>query len=242
MQYQLTLYTSCLTLPFACQYQMQSMVYSLLQRDGEYGATLHPTAHREENQAYVPFCFGEFSGRKTVDRAKKQFTFSGELHWELRTADPRLDKVLCRVLTPGLELTLCGQPLTLKGVEQTQRTITAQQCKIRMLTPMLAYERTEDKKTIYYNPLSPEFVPLVAENFRRKYAAMTGEKGEQISIRAQSVGERDKSVTRYKNIWMTGWKGEYLLTGKPEALTFLYNSGLGQRNAAGFGLFEVMRE
>lgn len=240
MQFRLTFRTQRLTLPFSCQHQMQSMIYSLLRRDEVYGVTIHPVSNRTENQAYIPFCFGQFTGKKKINRERKQMTFVGRVFWELRTADPQMAKVFCRLLTPGLTLTLCNQPLILESASLLEKEIPGEQCKIRMLTPILAYERTELKETVPYNPLCREFAPLVVKNFQRKYCALTGIWPEEIGLDVLSVGDRDKNVTNYKGTWLTGWKGDYLLTGKPEYLLFLYDTGLGLRNAAGFGLFEVL--
>lgn len=242
MQFRLTFRTGRLTIPFSCQYQMQSMVYSLLGRDQAYGATVHPAPGRAENRAYTTLCFGQLTGRKEVDRAHKQLNFTGRVNWEMRTADPQLAEVFCRLLAPGLILTLCGQPLMLEAMQMTQREIAAERCRIRMLSPILAYERAEDKKAVHYNPLCDAFAPLVIGNFRRKYQALTGVCPEEIRLEALAVGSRDKVVTNYKGTWLTGWTGEYLLVGKPEYLTFLYDAGLGLRNAAGFGLFETAEE
>lgn len=240
MQFYLTFRTDNLTIPFACQYQMQSMLYALLRQDAEYGQTVHPTDQPREGLLFTPFCFGQFTGNKTIHPERKEMTFTGRIHWEIRTADDRVARALCRVLKPNLTLTLFHQTLVLESAELDERKITSHQCRIRMLTPMLAFERTEDKKTVFYNPLCQEFSLMITGNFCRKYQVMRGERPEEVQIEALSVGKRDKAVTSYKGTWFTGWKGGYLLTGKPEHLTFLYDSGLGQRNAAGFGLFEVV--
>lgn len=241
MQFFLTFRTEKITIPLACQYQMQSLLYSILRLDTEYGQTVHPTEQRE-GLSFTPFCFGMFTGQKTIHRERKEVTFTGRIRWELRTADEKIAQTLCRVLKPNLTLTLFNQTLVLESAMIDEKQITAKQCRIRMLTPIVAFIRTEDKKTIFYNPLSQEFEPMITGNFCRKYHAMRGEFPEDVQIEALSVGKRDKGVINYKGTWFTGWRGEYLLTGKPEYLTFLYDCGLGQRNAAGFGMFQIVEE
>ena len=57
---------------------------------------------------------------------------------------------------------------------------------------------------------------------------------------------QDRYMTLYKkarlpeekDIYLTGWRGEYELSGRAEYLNFLYYCGLGARNSDGFGLFE----
>ena len=43
-------------------------------------------------------------------------------------------------------------------------------------------------------------------------------------------------VTRFKEKWITCYKGKYALTGSSKALEFIYNTGLGVKNSAGFGM------
>jgi CRISPR-associated endoribonuclease Cas6 len=53
------------------------------------------------------------------------------------------------------------------------------------------------------------------------------------------VTEKDKYVTRYKDFYMSGWNGDYILRGKRKYLDFLYQVGLGGKNAQGFGMFTI---
>ena len=60
------------------------------------------------------------------------------------------------------------------------------------------------------------------------------------------VSSQDKCITFYhrkgcaRPIVIEAWYGKYKLAGDPEHLNFLYYSGLGARNGAGFGLFDVL--
>lgn len=241
MEFVMTFRSDRLSVPMAYQYQVQSMIYSLLRRDAAYGSTLHGKGAYAE-QGNVPFCLGPLSGRAKANRKEKQLTFASQVRLALRTPDAALCELLSSLLRPGLELELFGQALTLEAAESTQLVLPGGHCRIRMISPLLAFQRTEGNKTVYYNPLSGEFAPLIASNFQRKYQAQKGVLPGVLSIAALRVGTRDKVVTRYKGTWMTGWKGTYLLQGNSEVLTFLYDAGLGQRNAAGFGMFEVLGE
>ena len=56
-----------------------------------------------------------------------------------------------------------------------------------------------------------------------------------------SVGQRDKCVTQIKGTWVNAWYGTYLLKGSPQAIQFLYHTGLGAKNSMGFGLFDIVK-
>ena len=61
-----------------------------------------------------------------------------------------------------------------------------------------------------------------------------------IEITNTAISHSDKVVTTLKGIYITGWKGNYILNGSPDYLTFLYNCGIGNKNSQGFGLFELI--
>ena len=52
---------------------------------------------------------------------------------------------------------------------------------------------------------------------------------------------KDKYFTKYKNFFIEAWYGLYLLEGNADYLSFLYDAGLGSKNAQGFGMFEIKK-
>ena len=47
-------------------------------------------------------------------------------------------------------------------------------------------------------------------------------------------------VTRYQGILIIAWYGTYRLSGECKYLDFLYQIGLGAKNAKGFGMLEIL--
>ena len=79
------------------------------------------------------------------------------------------------------------------------------------------------------------------ENFRRKYCAAYGIEPDT-DITVGDIARPRKYVTQYRRgIYITAWHGEFDLRGTPEALDFLYQTGLGSRNSQGFGMFDEKR-
>lgn len=103
----------------------------------------------------------------------------------------------------------------------------------------LTIYETLGNHTHYFSPMDREFSERVNANFRNKYMAhFRNEPYGEVSIVPVSFGNKDKVVTFFKGIYVTAWKGEYLLKEHPYDLTFLYYSGLGSKNSSGFGMFE----
>jgi CRISPR-associated endoribonuclease Cas6 len=116
-----------------------------------------------------------------------------------------------------------------------------------MLSPLTVHKTGDGGRTNYLDPLDTDFQEEINRNFERKYYAFYREyPAARITINVTSVAARDKYVTLYKraekpgekDIYITGWRGEYELSGEPGHLSFLYYCGLGARNSDGFGMFE----
>lgn len=239
MQFRLHFRTNNLAIPMAHHYQVQSMLYHIFSESSTYGKQLHDSGYRLGSKKFQLFCFGPLTGRYDTDRTWKELLFEKSVTLELRTPDQKLAALWQQLLLPGLEATLCGQKIELASITTTQFRISEERCKIKMLSPILAY-RTIDGRRKNYTPLEPEFSALAAQNFIQKYFAFAERTPEPIRLTALAVGLQDKNVTNYKGNYLTGWGGQYQLEGKPEYLEFLYDAGLGARNAAGFGLFRVL--
>ena len=103
------------------------------------------------------------------------------------------------------------------------------------LSPVVSYVfDRQSQKTLYFSPEQAEFVERLRINYLNKYVAMYGYAPDELLI--SPIGRHKKTVTRYKNTWITAYGGQFLLEGSPRALTFAYDAGLGAKNAQGFGL------
>jgi CRISPR-associated endoribonuclease Cas6 len=146
---------------------------------------------------------------------------------------------LLKALGSNIVLRLFNKPMVIHSVEWHDRTLATSTLNIKMLSPLTVH-KTEDAKTYYYTPLDNDFAEAINQNFIRKYTAFAGEAPTNgIKISPIHVGARDKYVTTFKGTHITGWRGEYKLSGSPEYLNFLYYCGLGARNSNGFGMFEL---
>ena len=61
-----------------------------------------------------------------------------------------------------------------------------------------------------------------------------------IQIKPYGNKEPKKLVTKYKGGFINAWFGDYELSGERKYLDFLFQTGLGGKNAQGFGMFEVI--
>ena len=73
-----------------------------------------------------------------------------------------------------------------------------------------------------------------------KLAACRSTADPSVTLRPMGTRLPRKRVTQFKGIYLTGWEGDFLLDGDPETLCLLYQTGLGDRNSQGFGMFRML--
>ena len=110
-----------------------------------------------------------------------------------------------------------------------------------MNSPICLSKRCEDNKTVYLSPQDKDFEQYINNNFCKKFLSYYNTAPfSDVEIITTCVSSSDKVVTSLKNVYITAWKGNFILGGSPDYLSFLYDCGLGNRNSQGFGLFEVV--
>lgn len=229
---------TAISLPIDYHHILQAVVYDLM-RNGTANASLHDTGCLFGNRAYKLFTFGPPTG--IFHRAGNKIVFDDMFSFEVRMWDKQLmDLIRGNIADRGIRF---GSEIYRNVTCSTATNrIESDDIIISMQSPICLY--TTDSlthHTHYIRPRDPEFGPAVSHNFNRKYAAATGsEPDSEISLSVIDVRPGDKYVTRYKNFIIEGYKGTYRLKGKPEYLSFLYDTGLGAKNAQGFGMFRVI--
>jgi len=226
-----------INIPINYHHEVQSLIYNLLGNTDN--KELHNHVEGFGVRGYKLFTFSTLRGHNKI--YNKRITFENVIYLDVRSVRDVLCDSLYAALNQSSELHLCGQPIALQFAKIEAHVITESKLNIRMLSPLEVHTTDKDKQTYYYTPLDKDFSTQVNANFQRKWTAYTGNPPVSgIEITAANVSARDKYVTTYKGIYINGWRGEYILSGSPEYLNFLYYCGLGARNSDGFGMFEAI--
>ena len=122
--------------------------------------------------------------------------------------------------------------------------------KIKMLSPVTVYSTLkigDQKKTFYYGPHDNEFNNLIMKNLIKKYIAVykknMTDNSKNFTIKPLKVDlKRNFILTKFKNTIIKGWMGLYKISGNPELLKIAYDAGIGSKNSAGFGMWEVINK
>ncbi|MCX7883390.1 MAG: CRISPR-associated endoribonuclease Cas6 [Brevinematales bacterium] len=160
------------------------------------------------------------------------------------------------------QYTLFGKPITLRKCRLLPQQVFSQSCLVfKTLSPFLV--RDEENGDFY---LYPKDLPLrtrdqgkegdhwkvwkgvslsqFREVLQRNLCFLTKENLRITNLSAQVVPLLHGSANPTHPYLLTfpGIKGEITLEGSPQALTYLYDVGIGARRSEGFGMLEVVGE
>ena len=228
-----------IVVPMAHQAMVQGMIYNALGEDPDYQRFLHETGYAVGDRSFRHFVFGRLRG--PYARVPAGLRFEEGFSLEIRSARGRFVQLLMGGMRPGSIHRLGGNSVTVAEVRLEDRHVTAGDIEIRIDSPVTVHSTLDDGSTFFPDPFDPEYSRLLAENTKNKWLSLykTLPPGG-LGFAPLEVTERDKVVTRFKGFCLTGWRGTYRLLGEPQVLDLLYQTGLGSRNAQGFGLFDLL--
>ena len=221
------------SIPLSYNYQIQSMIYDLLENEPDYASFLH---NKGFGYGFRLFTFGQLRGEYVV--SDKHMTVLGKITLEIRSSSTEFCNILKSTLIKREKVKLFDRVLDINMIECDCRRIEKCTAEIYTLSPITARFNNENGSTIYYDPEQFEFTDIICRNLINKYESFTGMKDNNFDFKY--IGGKKKVVTQYKNIWVTAYHLKAKLNGKPELLDFAYQTGLGSRSAQGFGMFETV--
>jgi len=239
MQIKLTLHPVCpFTIPLNYNYQVQSSIYKVLQYNPQYASFIHNIGYGRKNAPFRLFTFGKIKGDYSIK--DKKMWIAGDIHLELRSVSEDFCNVLKEALLAAEKIKFFNSELSIKMIETDRFAITNNEVKITTSSPIVAKYSNEQRKSFYFSPVEDKFHELINQNFRNKFYAYSNHETDT-EIRLTTITKPQKVVTKYKETWITAYRGKFILTGEGWALDFLYQTGIGSHSSQGFGMFDVIR-
>lgn len=228
-----------LVLPINYHHIIQSIIYHNMEQSFGYNHYMHEVGMGFDTKKFKLFTFGPLQGPyKLID---KKIVFYKHVEFEVRSPDLFMLRMLVENIR-GNGVRYGNQIFSDVEIYVADTTVEEEMIQIKMQAPLTAYRTDEiTKKTYFYSPVDEEFEVKIRENFQNKYYACYGVMpGDDLKIECVKVTEKDKCVTKYKGFYINGWRGIYNLHGQRKYLDFLYQAGLGGKNAQGFGMFDII--
>lgn len=234
---------SPLTLPINYQHILQGVIYRHI-GDPELATFLHEQGFQEGPQSFKLFTFSRLFGRHRVDREKGLIHFTGPVEWQISSVVPPFIQGVGQSFLLTSSIKLGEQEVAIEELHYSTPSVSSPVCRIVMRSPLTVHQTVQSdgkKKTHFFHPQDEVFPLLIEQNLKKKFRAYyKREAVGELSIRPIRLEERDKVVTRFKQIYITAYMGEYELAGSPELINFALGAGIGARNSAGFGLFDLV--
>lgn len=214
----------------------QAMIYNNLNSDKL--KKLHDTGYTINGREFKLFTFSQLMGKNKFN--SKNMTIEFEEGIELVVTS--CDKEFIQNLSENLVLngmTLGDSRLDVEELKIKDVNVDSNKILIETLSPIVAYStqiRNGRKFTRYFNPEEEDFIRIVKENLIKKHKIITNSERD---VKIEYITGKKKTVTRYKDIIIEAYSGQFLLEGDSSILNTALSCGLGSKSSQGFGCIEL---
>jgi CRISPR-associated endoribonuclease Cas6 len=146
------------------------------------------------------------------------------------------------------EFELCNKKIYISQLEIVTTPKIEEKVIIKALSPITIYstlyKKDGEKIVHYYKPIDKEFSKLIEKNAKKKYHLFYGKDPDQMSLEIKPVKfsvQENLKIIKFKDTIIEGYTGIYEISGSPELIYLTYETGLGNKNSAGFGMWEIWR-
>ncbi len=227
---------------------LQGFIYQQLEPN--LAAWLHGEAYSYAKRTYKMFTFSRLTGAYRLDKKNKRIAFSGPVTFQLASHNAEVLASLAEHLLKSQRLRLGQNEVQVRGVEILTKPELefGKPVNVRALSPITTRSTFEKpgggKVTHYYSPHEKDWSEMLVKNLSRKAAALEWGPNaaalQNATVRPLKVNERDKKVVKYKGFVIEAWLGVYELSLPQAYFALAYDVGLGEKNAQGFGMVEVV--
>ena len=223
--------------PFAHFDMLRGIAYRLMSYDPALSAEIHDRRYPDK-KSFKFFCVTDLVGRYAI--RDKKLIYKRPFTWELRSADDRIIDVAEQSVVKSPVLSVDRQACDVLSYEIRQKHFHADNAELVMNTPITVYHTEQTGYRRYYHPFEQTFFDRLIKNIENKYE-MFYEKAPPsgVSIECKNPSDKDKCVTHCTEHGIeqivNAWYGSYRIAASPEVLDFIWHTGLGGKNASGFG-------
>lgn len=222
------------------------MIYANLDR--ALAGWLHEEGHTHELRRFKLFTFSRIYGRSEAHNGR--ISFKGPVHFYLSSVDAEVLGSLAEHLLqrPGVHLGGARCRVEEVGVEPPPQADLSDPVKVNALSPITAYSTLQTldgrKKTYYYAPQESEWSDLLISNLARKAKALgwaADIEGDLAGawVRPHRVQSGNQKILNFKGTVIKGWTGLYEMKMPEPYFRLAYDTGLGAKNSAGFGMVAI---
>lgn len=220
----------------AYNYQLLSAIYRILSFDKEYGDFIHNIGYNCVGSEYKLFTFGQLKGEHKL--INKRLIFENGFSLEIRSLSEEFCDIIYNSLTEHRKIKLFDTEYEIDFILKENKSITTNSVDIVTDSPIVCYSQHKSK-TVFFSPYNEEFCSVLNNNLKNKCAAANIAFPKN-GLKITPLEPSKKVVTQFKKIWITAYSGKFRLETDRQALSLLYDVGLGKRSSQGFGMFDII--
>ena len=243
------------------QHALTGVVYATLEQgDPEYARFLHregyaPAEDADRARRFKGFVFSglfpQYSDSRDARRGLLRL-LPGEMRWQIASPlDPFLRTFASGLLQSG-ELRIGEARFSVVSVETLPAPEFSGTVRGRCLSPVVASVSVPGRSVPkYLRPHDAEMSERLRHNLIGKHSALFGHAPQDGQLKIEWDAKYLESrkhekhpgtkLIAYKDIRIVGVVCPFTMTGSAELMRTAYEAGLGEKNAAGFGMVEVAR-
>lgn len=221
-------------IPLHYRQGVQAFLYSIFPLEiAEY---MHDMGNIDGSKQFKPFVFSNIIGKYTVIDKKIYFSDGAILYF----ATP-ISELLASVylfLQNNPVMVLYDQFMPVVSVQILDESMDDGTYHYGTLSPVTVYS-TEDGFTSYAEPYHNEYRDMLKENLKRKYEQIYQEPCHEY-INIYSFSDVKQNICKFKNTHVVAYRYRCKITTTKNMHDIILNCGLGSKNAAGFGMMELV--
>ncbi len=245
------------TIPADHLHELQALIYRFLDRSSpEFASFLHEKGYTStepgDSRHFKSFVF---CGLR-VDRSRRTLQngeltiLPGSVEWYLSSPNEDfLRHLVTGLLCRGETVQVANARFEIVQASSLPAPDFREREEYTCLSPIVAAVPLPDGGTRYLMPADGEqFSEAVRANLLRKFSVLMGKPPAETDFRLEfspkflnDPARPTTKLTDFKGIKIRGAFAPFNLTTSPELHTFAHDTGLGEKNSAGFGMIEVRK-
>jgi len=238
-------------LPWNHQYELSSAVYATIAHASPgFSKFLHDRGFIADGKQFRLFTFSPLMG-KVIDRTSYGLLLQAPIELLCSSPVPEFVRAVAEGALQVGVLRVKEIELPVSQVETLADPEFSSKMLFSPLSPVTVSTGRVDSdgkmRATYLSPEEPAFFEHLTNNLLRKYEALNGQPPEDLKVSFRLASElmparrRLSKLIDIKGIKVRGWLVPIEAEGEPELLRLAYETGLGEKNSAGFGMVEVAK-
>lgn len=215
---------------------MSFFKHSLMNYDEEY----YKKYYNEKDTIIKNYSFSTYFKQKSI-QGEKIILEDDKFELNITTSDYETGIVLYNSFNKQKykKYPLQDNSITLQNIMMMmEKEITSEKITIKFQSPLCVRERNNNKD-YYYSYENVKFEEIIKINIKEQLK-ITDIKEEVIDTFKITPIRAKKVVIKFYEKCLECSTGVFEISGNKELLKFLYQSGIGSRHSAGFGMFQII--